>query len=227
MTLTQRAKWVRLGRRLGGERWLFLLARLLYRLRIEGEQHIPKTGACLFPFNHVSQPADLLVNALIRRHRPDVYLFGWQGWQGENPLVRFLATAGEPDPEGRVLRAIKAQGLSAGELLRARTLLLQGRAIALAAEGEITWDGRLQHLLAPGAVWLALRTAAPLVPVVSVGGYDLQPRWQMERIRWNGRLTLRIGPPLRLCQTPVSQLDDAALAEANQRLWEAMAALLR
>ncbi len=221
--LDRRAVWVRLGRRLGGERWLFLLARLLYRLRIEGAVHIPATGACLFPFNHVSQPADLLVNALIRRRRPAVVVFGWQGWQGENPLARFLAGVGETDPEGRVLRAIKARGLSAGELLRARTLLLQGGAIALAAEGEITWDGRLQHPLAPGAAWLALRTAAPLVPIVSVGGYDLQPRWQMERIRWCGRLVIRVGPPLRLCAAPVAQLDEATLADANQRLWEALA----
>ena len=225
MSLTQRANMVRLGRRLGGERWLFLLARLLYRLRIEGEAFIPVTGACLFPFNHVSQPADLLVNALIRRRRPQVSLFGWQGWQGENPLEHFLVGAGETGAANRVLRATKAQGLSAGEVLRARSLLLQGGAIALAAEGEITWDGRLQHPLAPGAAWLALRTAAPLVPVVSSGGYDLQPRWQMERIRWSGRLTIRVGEPLHLCEAPVLQMDEELLAAANERLWQAMAAL--
>jgi len=221
--LDHRAVWVRWGRRLGGERWLFLLARALYHLRIEGAERIPTGGACLFPFNHVSQPADLLVNALIRRKRPDVRIFGWQGWEGENPLEHFLAGVGEPDPENRVLRAIKAQGLSAGELLRARTLLLQGGAIALAAEGEISWDGRLQHPLAPGAVWLALRTGAPLVPVVSSGGYDLQPRWQMERIRWSGRLVIRVGEPLRLCETPVRDLQEGVLEAANERLWQAMA----
>lgn len=222
--LARRAWWGRMGRRMGGERWLFWLARRLYHLRIEGETHIPTTGACLFPFNHVSQPADLLVNALIRRRRPDAYIFGWQGWQGENPLAQFLAGTGEPNPERRLLRAYKAQGLSAGELLRARSILLEDGTIALAAEGEITWDGRLQAPLAPGAVWLALRTAAPLVPIISSGGYDIQPRWQMERIRWSGRIVIRVGHPFRLCEAPITRLDDDILEAANRRLWEAMAA---
>ncbi len=222
--LTRRAWWVRLGRRLGGERWLFWLARLLYHLRIEDEAYLPASGACLFPFNHVSQPADLLVNALIRRHRPAVYLFGWQGWQGENPLAQFLRGVGESAPERRLLYAYKAQGLSAGELLRARSLLLQGGAIALAAEGEITWDGRLQAPLAPGAAWLALRTAALIVPVISRGGYDVQPRWQMERIRLSGRMVIRVGRPFRLCETPLDRLEKDVLEAANHQLWEAMEA---
>jgi len=97
---------------------------------------------------------------------------------------------------------------------------------ALAAEGELTWDGRLQHPLMPGTAWLALRCGAPVVPVVSIGGYDLQPRWDMERLRLTGRLIIRAGPPLTLGDAPMARIPDAALADANQRVWEAMAALL-
>lgn len=224
--LERRARRLRMGRRLGGERLLFLAARLLYHLTVEGAEHIPTAGPCLFPFNHVSQPADLLANALIRRHRSDVYLFGWQGLQGQNPLAQFLAGLGEVDPERRLLRAYKARGLSAGELLRAYRLLGQGAAIAIAAEGEITWDGRLQRPLAPGTAWLALRTAAPVVPVVSSGGYDVQPRWQMEKIRLTGRITLRVGQPFTLCDAPVARPSEQVLQAANERLWQAMAALV-
>ncbi len=223
--ISRRARWLRFGRRLGGERLLFPVGRLLYRLTVAGEERIPCQGACLLPFNHVSQPADLLANALIRRRRPDVYILGWQGWQGENPLVEFLEGLGERNPEERLLRVYKGRGLSAGELLRAYRLLEQGAAIAIAAEGEITWDGLLQRPLAPGTAWLALRTAAPVVPVVSSGGYDIQPRWQMDKIRLTGRIAIRVGQPLRLSEHALSRVDDDALRAANEQLWQAMAAL--
>ncbi|MBN1660180.1 MAG: 1-acyl-sn-glycerol-3-phosphate acyltransferase [Anaerolineae bacterium] len=225
--LTTRGRWLRLGKRLGGERLLFVAGRVLYCLRIEGAEKIPTTGPCLLPFNHVSQPADLLANALIRRRRPDMCVFGWQGLRGENPLVHFVTALGEPYPDDWLLRAYKARALSAGELLRALRLVQAGAALSIAAEGEITWDGRLQHPLAPGAAWLALRTGAPVVPIVSLGGYDLQPRWQMERIRLNGRLTIRVGRPFALCDEPVTRPDDETLQAANERLWQEMAALLK
>jgi 1-acyl-sn-glycerol-3-phosphate acyltransferase len=223
--LTTRGRWLRLGKRLGGERLLFLAGRLLYRLRIEGAAHIPAEGPCLLPFNHVSQPADLLVNALIRRRRPDACVFGWQGLRGENPLAHFLAALGEPVPGDRLLRAYKLRALSAGELLRAYRLVGDGAALSIAAEGEITWDGRLQQPLAPGTAWLAVRSGAPVVPVVSIGGYDLQPRWQMDRIRLKGRLTIRVGQPFTLCDVPLPRPSDEALQTANERLWQAMAVL--
>lgn len=225
--MERRARRLRLGRRFGGERLLFLAGRLLYHLAIEGEERLPATGACLFAYNHVSQPADLLVNALIRRHRPGVYFYGVQGMQGETPLALFLAGIGEQGAGQRLLRAYKARGLSAGELLRAHHLLLQGEAISIAPEGEYTWDGRLQYPLLPGTTWLALRTGAPVVPVISSGGYDLQPRWHMGRMRLTGRLTIRVGQPLALGSGAASYPSHEALEAANQRLWEAMARLSR
>ncbi len=197
-----RADWLRLGQQLGGARLLLLAARVLAHLRIEGAARIPAHGACLFPFNHASPLADLLVNLVIRRRRPDVHVFAAQVLAGQNPLAAFLTRVDQRAGDARLLLAYKARGLSGGELLRAYRILQGGGAIAIAAEGELTWDGRLQHPLAPGAAWLALRTGAPIVPVVSVGGYDVQPRWQMDRLRLPGRLTIRVGEPFTLGPDP-------------------------
>jgi 1-acyl-sn-glycerol-3-phosphate acyltransferase len=224
--LKRSALLVRLGRYLGGERLLFLAGRILAHLSIEGEAHIPRNGPCLFPYNHVSMPADILVNVLIRRRRPDVQLFSLQGLHGENPLVQFLERIGQDDIRQQLLYAYKGRGFSAGELLKALGILRQGGAIALAAEGELSWDGRLQYPLAPGTAWLALRSGAPVVPVVSIGGYDLQPRWQLEKMRLTGRLKIRAGRPFRLCETPITRLANEELEDANERIWQAMAALL-
>lgn len=211
--------------RLGGDRLYFPLARLLYRLTIEGEHYIPDVGACLFAINHESLMTDALVYRVIRRHRPDVCLFGWQNLRGESPMYDFLSRFGETNLEERYLRAYKARGLSAGELLRAREVLRQGGAIIVGVEGELTWDGRFQYPLAPGAAWLTLRTGAPVVPIVTTGGYDMWPRWQMDKLRLTGRITIRVGQPFTVCDTPITRLTDEALEAANQRIWEAMAAL--
>ncbi|HFD40262.1 MAG TPA: hypothetical protein ENJ31_10525, partial [Anaerolineae bacterium] len=100
----KKARWLRLGRRLFGERSLLWAGRLFYRLRIEGEEHIPATGACLFAFNHVAQPVDLMVNVLIRSHRSDVSVFGLHGFQGEEPVIPLLKSTGEPGAEALALR---------------------------------------------------------------------------------------------------------------------------
>ena len=216
----------RLANRLGGDRLFFSLARLVYRLTIEGETYIPAAGACLFPYNHEAMMTDALVYLTVRHRRPDLRLFGWQNLRGESPMYDFLNRFGETDLEARYLRVYKARGLSAGELLRAREVLRQDGAIILGAEGELTWDGRFQYPLAPGTAWLALRTGVPVVPIVTIGGYDVWPRWQMEKVRLTGRITIRVGQPFTVCETPIARLTDEALEAANQRIWEAMAALL-
>ncbi len=220
------ARLAHLADRLGGERVFFLLARLLYRLTIEGEERIPTDGACLFAYNHECLMTDALVYIAIRRRRPEPHLFSWQSFRGERPMFDFLTHFGEKNLEERYLRVYKARGLSAGELLRARGVLQRGGAVMVAPEGELTWDGRFQYPLTRGAAWLALRTGAPVVPIVTTGGYDIGPRWQMDHLRLTGRVKLRIGSPFVLCETLASKLNDEMIEAANQTIWERMAELL-
>ena len=73
---------------------------------------------------------------------------------------------------------------------------------------------------------MAVRTGAPVIPIVSTGGYDIWPRWRLERPRLTGRVTLHVGPPLTLGAATADHLDERLLATANQHIWDAMAALL-
>ncbi|HNT26420.1 MAG TPA: hypothetical protein PKM21_18785, partial [Anaerolineales bacterium] len=78
-----RKLWLlQLARRLGGPRFVLALARLFYRLRIDGEANIPAQGGCLVAFNHVSTIADALLFLVVQRRRPDANLFV-QGLTGE------------------------------------------------------------------------------------------------------------------------------------------------
>ena len=213
-------------RRLGGDRLLVLLARLAYRLRIDGEGHIPSAGACLFAMNSEALIAEALIYLTIRRRRPDVNVFSWQNLSGESPMYDFMTRFGEKNVEARYLRVYKAKGLSAGALLRGLRVLQEGGAVCLAAAGELTWDGRLQYPLSPGTAWLGLRTGVPVVPIVTIGGYDVEPRWRRGKMRFTGRITIRVGRPFAVCEAPITRLSDEALGAANQSIWEALAALL-
>lgn len=89
-----------------------------------------------------------------------------------------------------------------------------------------TPDSGKECSLAPGAAWLALRTGAQVVPVVSVGGYDVQRRWQLDSMSPTGRITVCAGPPLQVGDAPIERFTPEALDTANERIWTAMAALL-
>lgn len=217
----------RLARRIAGEGIYLWMARRFYGFKIHGEGHIPTTGPCIFAMNHQSLLSDALVFLVIRCHHPQVGVFGWQNLAGESPSYESLAGFGEQGLERRFLRAYKAAGLSSGELLKGYHALRQGGTLLVAVEGELTWDGRLQYPLAPGAAWLALRTGAPLVPLVMRGGYDIQPRWRLEKIQLFGRLSLHISKPRLLSASPLQKVSQSDLRAANDHLWQALAALLK
>jgi len=201
------------------------LARIFYRLHIDDNVSIPVKGGCLVTFNHVSDIADALIYLVIRKLRPDVHLFSWSLTSGI--ISDLMEACGVPLSGAHLLFVDKRFMFSINELLRARQILLDGGCIAIAPEGETTWDGRLQYPLAPGAVWLALHTAVPIIPIVSKGGYDVQPLWQREKIRLTGKISIHGGQPLVLCEQPLERVNDDQLKAANQSLWQALADLLR
>jgi len=220
----RKAFLLRISRRLGGAPHLLMLARWFYKLKVEGVENIPPQGSCLLAFNHVSLVADALVYLVLHQRRPDLHLLTWRLVQDE--VAGIFGVLGLHEKAPHLLSVYKRAGLSVTELLRARQVLLDGGAVALAPEGEPTWDGRLQHPLAPGAAWMALRTACPVVPVVSIGGYDIQPLWQTEKIRLTGRIKIRVGQPFCLCEAPLDNVEQGVLDQASQRIWDALAALL-
>jgi 1-acyl-sn-glycerol-3-phosphate acyltransferase len=221
--------WKLLGKlaRAGGSDTLVLfLARCLYHLKVEGIENLPASGTCLIAANHQAMVTDALVYLTVRQRRPDLHFFGWQSYQGQSPLLAFMQRYGESQADARFLRAYKARGISAVELLRARQLILDGNALLIAVEGELTWDGHLQYPLSPGAAWLGLRTAATIVPLVAVGGYDIQPRWDMNHIRLSGRVHIQLGQPFTLRPSSRDMVRQVDVESASQRIYNALAGLL-
>ena len=120
---------------------------------------VPAEGPLIYVTNHVS----FLEVPLIQTHlepRPTTGFAKAEAW--ENPILRFLAGLWEPIPlhRGEVDRSAFRQALGALEA---------GRIMGLAPEGTRSGDGRLQQGK-PGVILLALRSGAPVMPLVHYGG---------------------------------------------------------
>jgi acyl-[acyl-carrier-protein]-phospholipid O-acyltransferase / long-chain-fatty-acid--[acyl-carrier-protein] ligase len=111
---------------------LWMVTHTIYRIRIEGTEHVPSRGPALLVCNHLSHIDGALVGACIQRFvRFLVYKPYYQHW-AVNPLLRMLRAI--PVSEGReALKAIDA----------ARAELAAGHVVCIFAEGAISRTGNM------------------------------------------------------------------------------------
>ena len=111
---------------------LWLLTHTIYRIRIEGQQHVPSRGPALLVCNHLSHVDGALVGACIQRFvRFLVYKPYYEHW-AVNPLLRMLRAI----PVGAGREAV-------GAIKAARQELQNGHVVCIFAEGAISRTGNL------------------------------------------------------------------------------------
>jgi 1-acyl-sn-glycerol-3-phosphate acyltransferase len=161
--------------------------RVLWRVDVQGREHIPRTGPVIVAPNHVSFCDSLFVPLVIRRRVTFVakseYFDSWKtAW--------FFRAAGQIP--------MRREGGSASEraLATARGVLNEGGVLGIYPEGTRSPDGRL-YRGHTGVARLALGCGAVVIPVGLVGTTDVQPRGSnlMHPFR---RVTIRFGAPLDL-----------------------------
>jgi 1-acyl-sn-glycerol-3-phosphate acyltransferase len=133
--------------------------RLLCRVDDAQLANVPDQGPLVMVSNHVN----FLEAPLIYTHLLPRRMAGFakaEVWR--NPFLRFLAHLWGPIPlrRGAVDRSALRQALEALE---------KGLILVMAPEGTRSGDGRLQRGN-PGMVLLALRSGAPVLPMVHYGG---------------------------------------------------------
>ncbi len=190
---------------------LCAIAKLAFRLRIEGREHEPAQGPFIVAGNHASSIDPPLVGIALR-HRAaymakhelfDVPVLG--------PLLRsigvFPVRRGEPDR-----RAIR----------RSLDVLESGGILVMFPEGTRSPDGRLQKP-EPGAAMIALRTGALVLPAAVVNSHRILPKGS-RRPKFQ-QVIVRLGPPLTIPKV-VGRLDHETLEEWGTRIIEAIERLL-
>lgn len=165
------------------QRLIQLLALLLTRPEISGQEHIPATGSFILASNHLhvldlpfvfaSTPRQLVVFAA------DKWRGKFNGWLMRFVTKTIFVARGEVDR-----RAL-------GEAL---ATLKSGAALAIAPEGTRSRTGGLLKGRS-GATYLASRAAVPIIPLVVWGQEQVMPGWL--RLR-RTRVHVRFGSAINL-----------------------------
>ncbi len=179
---------------------IWILAKLLYRLRTEGRHNVPMQGPVVVVANHQSHFDPPFIGGATRRQLSymarDTLFQGPFGW-----LIR-LYDAVPVDRDGSGLAGIRA-------MLRR---LKQGGALVLFPEGTRSPDGQLQPLL-PGFIALARRSKAVIVPIAFDGPHEIWPKGA-KFPRLFGRAAMHYGEPLS--PETIAELSDEELLELIQ-----------
>lgn len=192
-------------------RFYLSIGKILYDFQVFGQDNLPKEGPFITSIHHTS-PLDVFFQAFVQYHRPDLNIMildaGFEHPLTEWYLRKFNSLPAHKSPSK----------LNKGTLSKALNALKQGKPLALAVEGEMSWDGRPQSYKT-GAAWLILRSQVPFVPVALRGPYLIWPRWQtLPKLR--GKVSLAIGKPVSIFDSPPKKIDNSLLTEANQKIRE-------
>ncbi len=194
-----------------------VMARCLARVRVEGLENLPRSGAALFVVNHASNADGMLMMAFI------VPPLGRRiGWLGKEEALRWPLF-------GWVMRENGILGIrrGAGDLeafKAARHVLDEGNILTIFPEGTRSPTGKLQEAK-EGATVLALRSGAPIVPIGIVGSHDFWPKGSI--IPHIGRrMIVRVGKPFQLAPAPPGANRRETVAAATRDLMCHIAELL-
>jgi 1-acyl-sn-glycerol-3-phosphate acyltransferase len=139
--------------------------RLVYRVHVDGRDHVPRSGPVILASNHRSFIDSIFLPLCVRRRVTFVakaeYFESWKtAW--------FFRSVG--------MIPLKRDGGSASEraLAAAREVLMAGGVLGIYPEGTRSPDGRL-YKGHTGVARLAGQCGAPVIPVAQLGTAEVQP----------------------------------------------------
>jgi 1-acyl-sn-glycerol-3-phosphate acyltransferase len=143
--------------------------RAVYRPHVTGLANVPRTGPVIIAGNHVSFADEIFTPLAARRqvfYFAKAEYFNSPGLRG-SAMGAFFRGLGQVPVERGDTRSAAASIDIGVDVLR------EGKALGIYPEGTRSPDGRL-HKFRTGVARLAIRSAAPVVPVGLVGTRDVQ-----------------------------------------------------
>jgi acyl-[acyl-carrier-protein]-phospholipid O-acyltransferase/long-chain-fatty-acid--[acyl-carrier-protein] ligase len=172
---------------------LWCVAMTIFRIRLEGRENIPRTGAALLVSNHISYADAVLVGCTTRLRT--VHFLMWQPIF-DVPVANYFF---------RVLQAIPIDAASPKSTVRAlhaaRAQLQRGEIVGIFPEGSISRTGEIERF-ERGFERILQGTDAPVIPIHIDGlwGHPFSckagaPFRSWEKV-WRPTVTVRIGAPI-------------------------------
>ena len=158
---------------------------IVSRVRIEGIEHVPRTGAVIVAPNHVSVLDGPAVSATVGTHR----------WRATRNLIAaevFQGVIGWILRQARQVPIRRGTG-DTGALDEAIEAVEAGSCVGIFPEGRVSDDPRagLQRIRS-GLTRVAIPTGAPVVPVGIRGTHHLWPKEGLDRAGLLPRPTIAI-----------------------------------
>ena len=194
---------------------VWIITHSLYRVRVDGIDHVPDSGPAVLVCNHVSLIDPLVITSACRR--PIRFVMYHKIY--EIPVLNFLF---------RVSGAIPIASRREDPELLARAYdeiadtLERGGLVGIFPEGKLTGDGEIGEFK-PGIERILERTPVPVVPMALSGLWGtfftrygdgkLMSRWPRH---WLSLIRLRVGPPVAAEQADIHQLSDVVRSLASR-----------
>ena len=192
--------------------------RAVYRPRVTGLHHVPRTGAVIIAGNHVSFADEIFTPLAARRqvfYFAKAEYFNSPGIRGR-AMGAFFHGLGQVSVDRDDTRSAAASVETGVELLH------DGLALGIYPEGTRSPDGRL-YKFRTGVARLALRSGAPVVPVGLVGTRDVHrpgsKRWHRAPVAVN------FGAPLDFSGRQAEERSARALRAITEQVRQAVQAL--
>ena len=190
--------------------------RLLWRPRVEGLEHLPRSGGAILASNHLSVADEIFLGAVVPRHiafwaKAEYFTgTGFRGWLTRT-VVEGLGAI-------RVDRSGGRAALAAFDA--AIPVLRSGDLVAIFPEGTRSVDGRL-YRGRTGVARLAMAAGVPVVPVGVLGTDKVQPIGARMPRLGAGKITIRFGKPMDFTGRPTDrsslrQITDEIMAEIQR-----------
>jgi 1-acyl-sn-glycerol-3-phosphate acyltransferase len=177
------------------------LMRTWFRIRLEGEEHIPEVGPVILASNHRSNMDPVLLASAVRR--PVVFMakaelfvgpLGWiMRWIGQFPVRR--------------------GGIDREALRRTDAVLARGSMLGLFPEGT-RGDGRFASVH-PGLAYIVVRQQCPVVPVAIFGTERVRRRFGW--LPFASPVRIVVGPEIDLPQSTGDRAGRRAASELLQK----------
>ena len=194
---------------------LEVFCRLFWRMRVDGAEHIPATGAFVLAPVHRSNVDSPVVAAAVRR--PMHFMGKASMWKYDLPGRFFTALGGFPVDRGAADR---------DAMRRCLDELAKGEPVVMFPEGT-RQSGPIVETMYDGPAYVAARAGCPIIPV-GIGGSERAMPKGAKYLR-PGRIDIVIGPPIgppaateggRTSRSAVRATTEALKAEI-QRLFDA------
>ena len=180
-----------------------ILVKLLFFIRIEGKENIPKDRNCVLMGNHQCL-LDPVTLALCVPDR-EIHFMGKKELF-EHPVTRWIFTKVHAFPVNR-------GGADMAAVRTAMNVLKNGDTLGIFPEGTRSRDGHMLPLLG-GASLLALKSGCDVVPVYIDGNYKIFHR-----------MVVRVGKPIEMDDLRGGRMNRETCDQLTERMQAAFASL--